>query len=127
MSALGAAEVGEGFVEAIAAKDHRRVAELVADDVDFRAITPNRFWEVSSAEALISEVLRNWFEDTDHIDELVELESDSFADREHLAYSFRGHNDDGPFVVEQHAYYTVEDGRIAWMRVLCSGFRPPGD
>jgi hypothetical protein len=27
-------------------------------------------------------------------------------------------------VVEQQAYYATEGGRIAWMRVLCSGFRP---
>jgi hypothetical protein len=127
MTALSAAEVGEGFVEAMAAKDYDRVTELVAPGVDFRAITPNRFWQVSSGEALVSEVLPSWFEESDHIEELVELETDSFSDREHLAYSFRGHNQDGPFVVEQHAYYAVEGGRIAWMRVLCSGFRPPAD
>jgi hypothetical protein len=28
------------------------------------------------------------------------------------------------FVVEQQAYTTEKDGRINWMRVLCSGFRP---
>jgi len=26
-------------------------------------------------------------------------------------------------VVEQQAYFTERDGRIDWMRVLCSGFR----
>ncbi len=46
------------------------------------------------------------------------------ADRQTVSYRFRGHNDDGPFLVEQQAYLTEEDGRIAWMRVLCSGFRP---
>ena len=30
---------------------------------------------------------------------------------------------DGQFVVEQQAYYMQRDGRISWMRVLCSGFR----
>jgi hypothetical protein len=27
-------------------------------------------------------------------------------------------------VVEQQVYYTSRDGRINWMRVLCTGFRP---
>ena len=59
----------------------------------------------------------------DHVDELVAVETDAFADRQRVAYRLRGHNDDGPFVVEQQAYFTERDGRIDWMRVLCSGFR----
>ena len=31
---------------------------------------------------------------------------------------------DGRFVVEQQAYLEERDGRIGWMRVMCSGFRP---
>jgi hypothetical protein len=41
-----------------------------------------------------------------------------------VSYRFRGHNADGPFVAEQHAYYTERDAHINYMRVLCSGFRP---
>jgi hypothetical protein len=29
-------------------------------------------------------------------------------------------------VFEQLAYFTESDGRIDWMRVICSGMRPPG-
>jgi hypothetical protein len=28
------------------------------------------------------------------------------------------------YLVEQQAYYRTDGPRIAWMRVLCSGFRP---
>lgn len=49
---------------------------------------------------------------------------DGVASLLHPEISFRGHNADGPFVVEQQAYLEVRDGRIGWMRVLCSGFRP---
>ena len=31
---------------------------------------------------------------------------------------------DGRFLVEQQAYIEERDGRIGWMRVVCSGFRP---
>jgi len=39
-------------------------------------------------------------------------------------YSATDATQDGPFIVEQQAYYTERDRRITWMRVLCSGFRP---
>jgi hypothetical protein len=58
------------------------------------------------------------------LEEIVSIASDSFADRQRVAYRFRGRNANGPFVVEQQAYYTERDGRIHYMRVLCSGFRP---
>jgi hypothetical protein len=71
----------------------------------------------------VTDVLQRWLEDSDHVEELVAVETDEVADRQRVAYRFRGHNDDGPFVVEQQAYFTERDGRIDWMRVLCSGFR----
>ena len=58
------------------------------------------------------------------LDKIVSIDSDSFADRQRVACRFRGHNANGPFVVEQPAYYTEDGGRIDYMRVLCSGFRP---
>jgi hypothetical protein len=30
----------------------------------------------------------------------------------------------GPFVFEQQVYVRERDGRIAWLRVICSGMRP---
>jgi hypothetical protein len=48
------------------------------------------------------------------------------ADRERTSWRLAGHNGDGPFVLEQQAYYSAEGGRIVWIRVLCSGFRPAG-
>jgi hypothetical protein len=73
---------------------------------------------------VIDDVLRRWFEDSDELEELVSTESDSFADRQRVSYRFVGRNENGPFVVEQQAYYTERCGRIDWMRILCSGFRP---
>jgi hypothetical protein len=46
------------------------------------------------------------------------------GDRERVGYRFRVRNPDGLFVVEQQAYLSGSDGRIEWMRVVCSGFRP---
>ena len=73
---------------------------------------------------MIDEILTTWFEDSDRVERLVVSEADAFADRQRVGYRLEGHNPDGPFVVEQQAYYTERDGRIDWMRVVCSGFRP---
>ena len=55
---------------------------------------------------------------------LERLESDAFADRGRVGYRFRVRNPDGDVLVEQQAYLSERDGRISWMRALCSGYRP---
>src|SRR5438874_1882537 len=116
--------LGSGFAQALSRKDFDAVASLLHPDVDFRGLTPGRNWEAGNRDDVIHEILQQWFEDSDDIDELLELETDSFSDRERVGYRFRGHNPDGDFVVEQQAYIGERDGQIGWMRVVCSGFRP---
>jgi hypothetical protein len=118
------AQIGRDFAQALAATDPARLLEVLAPNVDFRALTPNRAWQTSTAGEFVADVLPVWFEETDHIDELLTLETARVADRERMGYLFRGHNGDGPFVVEQQAYYATDNGRITWLRILCSGFRP---
>jgi ketosteroid isomerase-like protein len=115
---------GRAFAEALARKDFEQISALLDPAVDFRGLTPNRAWEASGASAVVDDVLRLWFEPSDHLERLVEVTTDAVADRVRVAYRLEGHNADGPFVVEQQVYYTTRDGRIAWMRALCSGFRP---
>ncbi len=115
---------GREFAEALAVKDFERARALLDPEVDFRALTPTRHWKATDADGVVGGILPAWLEPSDHVEGLVALAEDTFADRERVAYSVRGHNDDGPFVFEQVAYYTARDGRIDWMRVLCSGFRP---
>ncbi len=115
--------VGHRFAEALGRKDFVAVAALLDRAIDFRGLTPGRVWEASDAGAVVDEILRRWFEDSDELEEILSIEIDCFADRQRVSYRFSGHNADGPFVVEQQAYYTESDGRINWMRVLCSGFR----
>ena len=117
--------LGEQLAKAIVAKDRDGILALLADDVDFKALTPGRFWEASSAAAVVDEVvLGRWFGPSDRLEAVEQATSGSIEGRHQVTYRMRGTNDDGPFVVEQQAYYDVVDDRIAWMRVLCSGFRP---
>jgi SnoaL-like protein len=121
--ALEASALGRRFAEALGRKDFDAILGLMDPEIDFRGLTPGRAWEASGASG-VGKVLRQWFEEDDDLEELLGVETDAFADRIRVAYSFRGRNPGiGPFVVEQQAYYTERDGRINWMRVLCSGFR----
>src|SRR5688572_29286719 len=98
---------------------------LLDPQVDFRALTPGRFWEVSSARELVDDVIfGRWFEPTDRIESIESIESGVVADRHRVAYQLRVVNDDGPFLVEQQAYFEVAVGRITMLRVMCSGYRP---
>jgi len=117
-------QVGAAFAEALGHKDFDAIDGLLDSAIDFRGLTPGRAWEASGSRAVIDEVLTRWFEESDALEEIESIETDAVADRGRVAYRFRGVNPDGPFVVEQQAYYAERDGRITWMRVLCSGFRP---
>lgn len=112
-------------MRAIAARDAAALLGLLADGVDFKAMTPSKFWEESSAASVVDKViLGKWFEESDHIDAIDAIECTSVAGRQRVGYRFHVTNADGEFAVEQQAYYDVVDGRIAWMRVICAGFLP---
>jgi hypothetical protein len=116
--------LGADFARALAAKEFDRLLELMHPEIDFRGMTPSRSWEAGDPAAVISGVLCRWFEESDQIEALEQLDSDTFADRERVGYRFSVRTPDGRFLVEQQAFLSVRDGRIAWMRVLCSGYRP---
>jgi hypothetical protein len=117
-------ELGTDFARALAAKDASRLQELLHPEIDFRGLTPNRSWEASGADEVLTVLLGSWFEDADEIRELVRLETGGVADRDRVGYSFAVSNPDGDFLVEQQAYLSSRDGRIDWIRIVCSGFRP---
>ena len=114
---------GEAFVRAVGSRDFERAISALAPNVDFRALTPNRYW-TADTPAEVLDVLKLWFEPGDNIDELLDVQCDAVADRDRVAYRMAVSNADGRFVVEQQAYYDAHEGAITWMRVLCSGWRP---
>jgi hypothetical protein len=113
------------FASALAAKDRDAMLALLGPEVEFRALTPRRTWEADDPQAVLEIVFGNWFDDSDRIEALESVESDVVADRERLRYRLSVSNPEGSFVVEQQGYLTAgEDGRIEWMRLVCSGYRP---
>lgn len=118
-------DVGTRFAEALAAKDRAALLTLLHPDVEFRAMTPGRFWEADSATEVVDGILLGaWFEPTDHIDELESVDVGEVVDRSRMGYRMRVTNDDGTSAVEQQAYFDAVDGQITWLRVMCAGMRP---
>jgi hypothetical protein len=116
--------LGAEFVRALAEKDAGRMLDLMHPDIYFRAMTPNRIWEASDRDEVIAVILGHWFAEQDEILEIESIDAGGFSDRQRVGYRFSVSCPDGRFLVEQQAYLGERDGRIEWMRVLCSGFRP---
>jgi hypothetical protein len=116
--------LGSRFAHAFAAKDAATLHDLLHPDVDFRGLTPNNVWEAADAEAAVAILIGAWLEDTDHVTGLDHVETDRVGARERAGYRLSVTNPDGDFVFEQQAYLGERDGRIDWMRIVCSGFQP---
>jgi ketosteroid isomerase-like protein len=124
VSSKDAPSLGRSFAEILSRKAFSELLTVLHPDVDFFGMTPRTSWLASSAKELVEEILPMWFEQPDEVQEVISIETDAFSDCHRVSYRFRGRNPDGPFVVEEQAYYTVREGRIGWLRILCSGFRP---
>lgn len=123
MTAVPASVTGE-LVDAIIARDLPLACAFLHPDIDFRAMTPSRVWEANSP-AGVEEVLRAWFEHPDRDVEWVNpTEPASVEDTLRVGWRVHGRDANGPFTYEQQAYAREDNGRVVWLRVMCSGPRP---
>src|SRR6476661_2567156 len=86
--------LGERFADAIAQRDPGAMTALIADEVDFRGMTPRKVWEATDADGVIDAVLGHWFEEADLISSAVRAESDAVSDTCHVSYRFEIDNED---------------------------------
>ncbi|WP_148044919.1 hypothetical protein [Nocardioides marmorisolisilvae] len=120
--------LGRRFAHALADKDVPQLKQLLATDVDFRGLTPMKFWEAQDQDATIEIMLGTWFAPHENIDAILELnENDAVEDTAHVSYRFAITTPDGPHTAEQQAYYRTAGEQISYLRILCSGFRPVVD
>jgi hypothetical protein len=118
--------LGPAFAQAFTDKDAARLRELLHPEVSFRGLTPNFNWEADDVDGALQIMFGSWLEDSDHVDSLDHVETGAVGDRQRVSYRFTVTNTDGTRVAEQQAYFSERDGRIDWMRILCSGLRPVG-
>jgi hypothetical protein len=118
-------ELGVAFAKALAAKDPDALRRVLAPTVDFRAMTPSKFWESNSVDEVVDDIIFGaWFEPSDRVDALEAVETTTISDRCRVGYRFRVTNPDGAYLVDQQAYFAAEGDRITWLRVMCAGYRP---
>jgi len=117
--------MGERFAWALAARDSAALCALLADPIDFQALTPGRHWQATTGQQVAEEIIfGHWFRADDQILELCWVTGGRVAEREHVAYRMRVRRSGEEYLVEQQAYYSTDGARIAWMRVLCAGYQP---
>jgi hypothetical protein len=120
-----AGRVGERFVQALGNKDAAALKALLRPEVDFRAMTPARFWEATDPDVVVDEVmLGKWFEEPNQITEVVAIETGKVGPRDRVGYRFTVKRPDGDFLVEQQAYFETDGERISWLRIMCAGYHP---
>jgi len=120
-----AAAVGARFARSLAAKDAGALKAILRPDVDFRAMTPGKFWEASDPDVIVDEmVLGTWFSPERRITAVLGVETDHVATLDRVGYRFKVQRPDGEFVIEQQAYYEMDGERISWLRIMCTGFLP---
>jgi hypothetical protein len=120
-----ASDLADRFAAALGARDAVALRSLFGSEVDFRGLTPGRVWEARTADAVINDViLGSWFEPGDVIQRIEAVHKGQVGTRTRIGYRLRVANAGGTFTVEQHAFCDLTDGKITWLRVLCSGFVP---
>jgi hypothetical protein len=116
------------FLEGLAAQDFAQLGGALAADACLRALLPSGLWEWAGAEA-IADRFERWFGRTEDF-ELVEAANGEVGGRLHLRWRLRlraKRLGAGWFTVEQQVYADADDGRIARLDLLCTGYRPEGD
>lgn len=118
--------LGERFARALAARDGQAMLAVLADPVDFAALTPGRPWQSAAAIQVVDEIiLGRWFgRSRANGLELQSVTSGRVGDCQHVAYRLLADAGDGTYLVEQQAYYRTDGLQITWLRVLCSGYQP---
>ncbi len=120
-----ATQLAERFTTALATRDADALAAMFGSEVDFKALTPGRFWQASSPDVIVREIILGaWFEPTDVIQQVEWAETVPVASRIRIGYRLRVTSPAGAYTVEQQAYLELTGGKITWLRVLCSGFIP---
>jgi hypothetical protein len=124
----GSHDLAHRFTAALAARDAEGLRALFGTHVDFRALTPGRVWEAETPEALVGRVLLGtWFETDDVIERILSAETDRVGPRTRISYRLQVMSAGRRHVVEQQAFLDLADGKIVWLRMLCSGFLPLGE
>ena len=106
---------------AVAGRDSVRLAAAVTDTVRLRALLPGGPIEEHGRDAVVARFGR-WFADMDAVG-LVESAGEEVADRLLIHYRLNLALDDRRWTLTQTSVCNIDDGRLATIDLLCSGYR----
>ncbi len=115
--------LGARLAAAIEVRDRAALRNLFATPVQFRAVTPRRFWDAETPSDVEDIVLGTWFDESKQVTHVSLVDDDTVGDISKISYRMSVATESGPTVIEQVAYYAVQDDRITHVRLVCSGFR----
>ena len=115
--------LGTRLAAAIEVRDWLALRNLFATPVQFRAVTPRRFWDAETPSDVADIVLGTWFDESKEVTHVSLVEDDTVGEVSKISYRMSVSTESGPTVVEQVAYYRVHDDRITHVRLVCSGFQ----
>ena len=115
--------LGVRLAAAIEVRDRTALRDLFATPVQFRAVTPRRFWDAETPTDVADIVLGTWFDESKQVTHVSIVEDDMVGEVSKISYRMSVATESGPTVVEQVAYYSVHDDRITLVRLVCSGFQ----
>ncbi len=105
------------------AQDYKGLEQLFSPQVRFRAQVPGEEMQGNTAEEAAG-LLQSWFGESDELQVLQSVVA-PMAETLYLSYRLRLHDEaSGWQVIEQHAFAEVQNGKIAELRLICSGFHP---
>ena len=114
------------FLGGLAAQDFAQLSGALAAEARLRALLPSGLREWAGAQAIADRFAR-WFGETEEF-QLVDVAVGEVAGRLHLHWRIRLRADrlgSGWFTVEQQVYAdTGQDGHIARLDLLCTGYLP---
>lgn len=113
--------VSDRFLHALTERDFPTLASCFTEDVQFRALLP-RALRTAAGVNESTRYFQQWFGAAEHV-EMLACSTEALGDRQHLAWRLRIHSEAGRHVIEQQAFATIRDDRIAALDLLCSGFR----
>jgi hypothetical protein len=106
---------------AVAGRDSVQLAAAVTDTVRLRALLPGGPIEEHGRDAVVARFSR-WFAGMDTVD-LVESAGEAVADRLLIHYRLDLAQRGARWACTQTSICKVDDGRLATIDLLCSGFR----
>jgi TusA-related sulfurtransferase len=123
MAAQGTTATARRLVDAVMSNDREGAVATLAPALRFRHLIPRGPREIWGADEAV-DVFLGWFGDVREL-QVQSLLVEPIADRTSVRYRVRLRGAIGWEVIEQQQYQDMdEEGRIAAIDLVCSGFRP---